>query len=682
MNARWLLPLTTISALSCRPAADHRQPQQAPSDQDTGDLALLPGPTVVSNDLADGILLRTDERDAHLELRAPDGDWTAAPGVPGAGLDPARWYWLPQDLLPASPDTVEIRIAAGDAHSTPVTATPLDADLDVGTPTLPLVASDSLTATIQGPSMLTGQPGSLGLHVALREPHADVEGWLTEACTDTPLDTCLSIDPAGWQVDDLSQPLTLQAFAPAHADAAVIDLDAVVWVSARATDGSDTLGTAAVVMSDPLPSTGRDTYWGDLHAHSNLSYDGCEDGDDACGPRAGCGAGDFFDQAAAAGLDFVALTDHAEWGRYYPQGLDGDSVDIWEEQQRLVALADDADGGPLPLLGYEWTNWRERPVDTSTDYEGGHKTVLFGELSVPADFRIGAGRVSDTLVKGDGVYTRSEGPQTPDPRELVDLLDDAAATHGEVPIISFFHHPAVEAPQGVDFGNHDNAPDDRYETLVEIYSEHGASECIDLTAADCDWEINHGAVTYLPRGSAQYALKMGYHLGFTAGTDSHDALPGSIDDGPGLHATAGEGYPEPSEQFAPGGLTGALISGDLTRRHLFSALAARATAATSGPRPDLRVVAIDVDGRAWLPGSVGVTAGSPLRLLASITADGYTVDHISIIDQTGATLSRTEGGQLDAEVTLAAGGACYLPVVLSDGIDDHRVWVSPFFSST
>jgi hypothetical protein len=71
------------------------------------------------------------------------------------------------------------------------------------------------------------------------------------------------------------------------------------------------------------------------------------------------------------------------------------------------------------------------------------------------------------------------------------------------------------------------------EHLVEISSEHGVGECVDPNAADCAWRVN-SSVEYVPEGAVQNALGLGHRLGFLAGTDSHDARPGSVDDGPGL----------------------------------------------------------------------------------------------------------------------------------------------------
>ena len=72
--------------------------------------------------------------------------------------------------------------------------------------------------------------------------------------------------------------------------------------------------------------------WGDLHAHSNLSMDGCEDVDQNCSERGSTPAEDFFDQARSHALDFAALTDHAEYVTYRPDGAGTEPMyHVWEE---------------------------------------------------------------------------------------------------------------------------------------------------------------------------------------------------------------------------------------------------------------------------------------------------------------------------------------------------------------
>ncbi|NOY27322.1 MAG: hypothetical protein GXP62_15755, partial [Oligoflexia bacterium] len=100
---------------------------------------------------------------------------------------------------------------------------------------------------------------------------------------------------------------------------------------------------------------------------------------------------------------------------------------------------------------------------------------------------------------------------------------------------------------------------------MEIYSEHGSSECWDDSLEGCGWAFNT-AQGYHPQGSIQAALDHGYQLGFVAGTDSHDGRPGSIEDGPSHVAHWRDGLEGgPQVQFTGGGVTGLLVTQPLDR---------------------------------------------------------------------------------------------------------------------
>lgn len=548
---------------------------------------------------------------------------------------------------------------------------PVPAELTLTMAELPavLVGTDRLELSVSGQAE---GPVQLQVQVELRSASGSRSAWLDPSCAeDSALRDCLSEEPLGIEGTSLDLP----AIRAVHPEPAALTFSAHLL---------EPQGVAiAHSVLDPVLSLGRSLSWGDLHAHSNLSYDGCEDEAADCTPRYGCGAEDFFDNAAAAGLDFVALTDHAEWGWYQPDGTPLLTCDIWAEQQARVQEAE----GVVALLGYEWTNTRSRPVDESSAYEGGHKTVLFRDANVPEDFRVAAVEADGSTWKGTGVYWKATGPTASDPEQLRAALDLAAAEHGDLPVLSFFHHPAIEAPQGVDFANPVNAPDPSIETLIELYSEHGSSECLDTTADDCDWMINAASWAYLTRGSAQYALSQGFRLGFTAGTDGHDARPGSIDDGPSWHGSSAGSAEEaaskpPHQQFSSGGLTGVWTADELDRDSLFEGLRSRATVATSGPRPVVRALAIDDQGVPWLPGSELPADRTGLQVVASVQAEGYTVARLSLVDRDGVVVAEAEGGELEQALTVEGDNAWYLRAVLFDDEDgsEQRVWVSPWFA--
>lgn len=673
-----------------------------------GDGAPVPAPLALRAPDDSGVLVLVQDRTAlvdamdeqrsgaRLQWQEPDGSWYTAVGPSGQGLAGGSRYWLAADNFgDADLSTLKLRLVVGSERSAEVETRRAALDLELTAADPPLVATDAVgLSLVASLGDLNGGSGAVEVELLQRQAQADTRGWLDlESCPEgAALSACLVDEPAVLPVAELSELPALPGIALQHDQPAAIEFTARLWLDAVAPDGSPTRGLLAqATPSEPIYSVGRTLYWGDLHAHSNLSHDGCEVPEDGCDHRGEAAGEDFFDNARANGLDYVAITDHAEWERYYPDGLTaGTWVDIWSEQQRLAAEADADD--LVALVGYEWTNKRDKPSDSEAEafyaqpYEGGHKTVVFQELDIDEDFRIGATEEVEVTTKGGiSAYTVGDNPQTDVPAELYDLLDDAAARHGSTPVMSFFHHSAIEKPQGADFDNPVSQIDTRYERLIEIYSEHGISECIDPQDDDCGWQVNDENYLYLPRGSVQYALSHGWRLGFTSGTDCHDARPGSLDDGPSYHGNPGQPEDTPLNlQYAPGGLTGAWVAGPLDRVGLFQALFDRATVATSGPRPAGRVLAIDADGVPWLPGSVLPAGGQQLRVLARVNVDGYTTDRIALVAADGQVLHTGTGAALDYSFQPDPDWAYYLRVVMTDTAtaQEARLWISPFFTES
>lgn len=428
------------------------------------------------------------------------------------------------------------------------------------------------------------------------------------------------------------------------------------------------------------PPSGR-WVWGDLHAHSGWSYDGCEDAEAGCAPRGALPGEDFFENAAAAGLDFAALTDHAEADRWGPEGEEGALWDIWEEQAAVVQRAR---GGPvLPILGYEWTAFREDQLDGHR--RGSHRTVLLGSDDACVPRRIsGFFLRADPYLGPDGltVFLQEDEEVMDEAPELWEALDEAEEACGPTRWISFAHHPAYELPQSTDWALDENRPD--RETLVEIASEHGSSECADPDAEGCAWRINE-VQGYFPEGSVQAALARGFRLGFTGGTDGHDARPGSLEDGPGrVGQLDGDGLPR--LQFMDGALTGVFLEEgqELGIEALFDALEARRTLATTGPRPALSAWAESEDGRVWLPGALLPRDAGPLTLVleAGDAGEGYRLDRVERVGVDGLVEDASEEAEARFTWDPGPGDWTYLRLryaseAAADG--EERVWVSPWF---
>lgn len=416
--------------------------------------------------------------------------------------------------------------------------------------------------------------------------------------------------------------------------------------------------------------------WGDPHAHSAWSFDGCEDPESDCASREATPAADFFEQAAQAGLDFAALTDHAEADRLFPDGEAGEALDVWDGQRAAVQGA----AGVLPILGYEWTAFRD---DEKRGHpRGSHRTVLLADPEACAAYRVpGFQFDGGTYVRtyGDARYVQDTEEVADQVSELWDALDAAAETCAPSRWISFAHHPALDLPQLTDWNLAENAPD--REALVEIYSEHGSSECLDVVSEGCEWRVDQDK-GYVPEGSVQAALAHGYRLGFVGGTDSHDARPGSLDDGPGPAAHWDDG--EVRWQFAAGGITGVWLdeAEDLNTDTLFDALEARATLASSGPRPALVAWAEGADGQDYLPGALLPRSALPARLKLEVYLedDGDSLDAIELVGAEGELLFT--GDELDLAWDAGFGDHVYARLRFLDADDqEERVWLSPWFAT-
>jgi len=443
---------------------------------------------------------------------------------------------------------------------------------------------------------------------------------------------------------------------------------------------------------------GRTLGFGDLHAHTNLSGDGCEDIEDRCGNRGDYPGQDHFETALGADLDFAAITDHGEWDVLHQEGEA--PIEIWDATVDLVSAALPLeDEGFVPFLGYEWTNFvnvldQMGEGETGDDYRdqlvAGHKTVLFRQTSACQDYRIGSESETPILIKGDSGQSYSKFGDKVEATTVADFhaaMDAAEGACGALDWMTFFHHSGYLVPTPVDWALPANEPDPEVERLVEISSEHGSSECRDPTQDGCDFRVtDEDFHEHLGWGSVQEALSLGYRLGFLGGTDSHDGRPGTLGDGPSwvgiFQDLDGDGQADEAIQlFHDGALTGVFAEPPLDRVALWDALYDRNTLATTGPRGRLAMAAVTEDGLAALPGDELVADVFPLALTVVAEPDGpYQVDRIEVVEPEGGTvLHQAEGGSLVVDLEDPGTDAVYVRVRLWDGGDEHRVWFSPLF---
>lgn len=232
----------------------------------------------------------------------------------------------------------------------------------------------------------------------------------------------------------------------------------------RAAAGSNEGARGLEAESNPMlvderaPAT---LLWGDLQGHTQLS-------DGSATPQ------EYFEYGRdAAGLDFLAITDHDHWGL---RALDG-SPELWDRTVRDVRSFHEP-GRFVALLGFEWTNWVE-----------GHRHVVhFGEDETDLQVLSSLAEDFDT------------------PPELWDAL------RGK-PVVTIAHHSAG-GPVPIDWSI---PPDPELEPSTEIASVHGSSE-----AADSPTPIYNPK----PGNYVRDALDRGYRLGFNGGSDGHDGHPG------------------------------------------------------------------------------------------------------------------------------------------------------------
>lgn len=263
--------------------------------------------------------------------------------------------------------------------------------------------------------------------------------------------------------------------------------------------------------------------------------------------------GDLHAGQGWIGCGYGSVRHHFDYARHVAglqvcshQGNDHHvSLDLWERTRRETAAADE-EGRFVAFLGCEWS---------AATPEGGDRNVIYR-------------RDEPRLRRSGRFFTEDE----PDPEPDLETAPEFLEAMRDEPVLINMH--AGGRPTNLDF--HEPA----IETLAEVHSTHGTS----------DWFVLD-------------ALRRGYRLGVTAGTDGVTGRPGCDHPGSGLIRNV------------RGGIT-AFLASELTREALWEAMAARRCYATDGPRMRLAVTA---DGHPM--GSEYATDGFPL---VAIDVEGTT----------------------------------------------------------
>ena len=211
--------------------------------------------------------------------------------------------------------------------------------------------------------------------------------------------------------------------------------------------------------------------------------------------------------------------------------------------------------------------------------------------------------------------------------------------------LTFAHHSAG-GPIATDWTF---APDPELEPVTEIVSVHGASE-----APDAPQRI----YSPLSGNFVRDALDKGYALGFIGSGDSHDGHPGLV------HLV--------SPQM--GGLA-AVLTKDMTREGVRTALKERRCYATNGPRILLRAA---LDGQR-MGSTLAPKAGKSLCYVRAIACAPIATIELVRAGKIVETLPGEEHWDVEAAFQpedLVAGEYLYVRVVQQDG---GAAWSSPFF---
>jgi len=627
------------------------------------------GPSTLDEDLwyleaPDGLLVSLPPEPGvrwHLQQRTERG-WLSLGRVQrGHDPNPVPWF-VPLEDLDGS--AIELRWRAGGRG--PFIVNEAAASLLVErNPAELFDAGDELGLRVKlvSDALRSGQ-----LHVQLesRSSTGAETGWLARSCRDgDSLADCFGEADELWSETTAERWHTLPRWERFHMFPTTEQLRVDVRVPANSANGRQMV--VAATASTRFLSSGRHLVWGDPHAQSNLSWDGCEVDDEGCISRFGTPAADFFQQARLAGLDFAGLTDSSEAASYFPNGVLAREYPIWDEQTAAVNSSVREDF--VPLLGFEWSPHDLVRSQSEAPWDSGARVVLFEASDVCLDYRVAAQRAQTSLEKGQGSYSPAEGPVSSTATGLYEAFERGAAICGYEPLVAFAAHPTHEPH--VDWESSENQGDSRWETLFEIYSERGRFECVDPEEQNC---VAEGE--YIPAGSFQAALMAGRRLGVLAATDAHDGRPGSVSDGPSTRWLFGETSSTASQEQG-GGLTGVWVAEPLSAHGLVDGMQRRYTVASTGPMLSVRALGLGVDGVPYLPGSVVPAEAWPLSIKL-VFDDGWAQDVAVHWIAADGEIVGTHTDLADW-MTLADPGeeAVYGRVDLGEGGD--LLWVSPFF---
>lgn len=341
-------------------------------------------------------------------------------------------------------------------------------------------------------------------------------------------------------------------------------------------------------------------YWGDLQNHSDLS--------DGSGSIE-----EFYEYARyVANLDIVALTDHDHAHRTHHL-----RPEIWKKIKSAVINYYD-EGEFVTFLGWEWTNDDE-----------GHKHILYPDI---------------------------EG--TPFPYTLYPTAIDLWNALDGKPALTIPHHVAWERRK-VDWTRRN----DRYQRVVEIFSQHGANEYYKNP-------LDHFKEKERAKGHyVRDALAMGHKLGILASSDGHFGYPGN---GWMIGPTSLDSTSRAT------GLVG-IYSKKLTRKAIFDAIVSRRVYGTTDHRT---ILSFKVNGE-WMGSEIQseeppiisgfVNSHTPIKSIEIIKFNGMIYSSLPV--KLGERVNDFEFTVVDSSYIRSS--FYYLRVTSEGNINDRFAWSSP-----
>ena len=404
------------------------------------------------------------------------------------------------------------------------------------------------------------------------------------------------------------------------------------------------------------PATKR-VYWGDLHVHTAYSLDAYGYGTIqtpadafrfAKGQRIDLASGPV---QLARPLDFMAVTDHAEWLDLMftctEPGLSDHPV-----CRRLRANSTQATGGSIFQDFVNPTITLDRPQSTdicrenpkacldARDSQWARVQRQANEANQPCRFTAfvgfewsatpGASHTHRNVVFASSQVTAIpiDYIRYPKASQLWEALMEQCRPEDGCDAIAIPHNMNMGDGLSFDIETEDEqqlALRSRFERLAEITQEKGSSECLPsftdrLKSTDCafenyitshskpkspenfseaEWERMRGSYArgLLRRGLLTQAAgrKNPLQLGFVGSTDAHTGFGGFVDEAQWQGSVFGIGNFERNMSrigFNPGGIVGVWAEQN-TREGIFAALKRREVYAPSGPRIALRFHATD-----------------------------------------------------------------------------------------